>query len=730
MPADKRKVAILGSGPSALTTAWYLSGEPGWQDRYEITVYQMGWRLGGKCATGRDPEACQRIEEHGIHGFLGSYYNTLRLMVDCYAELGRAQGDKLATFQEAFHPEHFVLMWEAHDGQLKRWPLRLPGNALMPWEPCSLTTIERRIAVIIELIELIFDEHGAKPERAGAEHGLGQAVLDSIGGVLRGLARAPLRGHLKTAREALEKDGLGSAGLLDALEKALDWIRNGLKAALDDIDVIRRLYITADFFITLVRGFIADDVVQRGFDALDDENFSDWLLRHGASTETVTSPLALNTTNLSYQYPAGDTSRPLEMAAGAYLDWTLREFAFEGAFGWLFAAGTGDTVIAPLFLVLRRRGVKFRFFNKVEALRLNDDGSAVAAIDIAVQATVDVGPDAYDPLIEVNGLPSWPDRPLFDQLRDGDKLKAASRRARAEGLATNGAGIDLESYWTSWQPVARETLHAGQDFDLVVNAISIGAQPYIATELLAANPAWRDSVEHVKTVQTQTMQLWFTPDLTALGWDIPLTGTDLLIGATYLAAPDGQADFTHYIPFEAWPADARPGALLYICGAMAEDGPPPPFDDVRYPRSQFDRVRWQSIQYLQAGTMPLLPKATTATNNPPGDPFGLDFSLLACHDEATAGQGVDRFRQQYWRANIDPSERYVTSPPGNTRYRLKAGDTGFDNLVVAGDWIYTGLNVGSVEGAVMGGMLAANAIGGFPKLADIIGYDPFGTDKA
>jgi hypothetical protein len=42
--------------------------------------------------------------------------------------------------------------------------------------------------------------------------------------------------------------------------------------------------------------------------------------------------------------------------------------------------------------------------------------------------------------------------------------------------------------------------------------------------------------------------------------------------------------------------------------------------------------------------------------------------------------------------------------------------------VLCGDWIYTGLNVGSVEGAVMGGRLASYAISGFPALADITGY--------
>lgn len=43
----------------------------------------------------------------------------------------------------------------------------------------------------------------------------------------------------------------------------------------------------------------------KGFDPLDEENFSDWLIRHGASVMVASSPMALNTVNLSYQYPNG-----------------------------------------------------------------------------------------------------------------------------------------------------------------------------------------------------------------------------------------------------------------------------------------------------------------------------------------------------------------------------------------------------------------------------------------
>jgi uncharacterized protein with NAD-binding domain and iron-sulfur cluster len=333
----------------------------------------------------------------------------------------------------------------------------------------------------------------------------------------------------------------------------------------------------------------------------------------------------------------------------------------------------------------------------------------VAAIDIGVQATLKDPAAGYAPLIDVKGLPAWPGEPDYAQLAEGDALRARQ--------------IDLESYWSGWQPVARKQLVAGTDYDRVVFAISIGAVPYLCQELLEARQDWRDMVAHVTTAQTQTMQLWFNRSTKEMGCDLELKNPhDTVIGATYINPLDGQVDFTHLLRWEQWPDANMPKALWYFSGLMPDYDVPPPFTDTDYPRRQYERVKYQCIQYLQASIGPLLPLATTNQINPPGDPIGLDFSLLAGHDEATAGIGVQRFEQQFWRANIDPTERYVLSPPGSTRYRLKAWGSGFDNLVLAGDWIYTGLNVGSVEGTVMGGRAASFAISGAPTLDQIIGY--------
>jgi hypothetical protein len=72
--------------------------------------------------------------------------------------------------------------------------------------------------------------------------------------------------------------------------------------------------------------------------------------------------------------------------------------------------------------------------------------------------------------------------------------------------------------------------------------------------------------------------------------------------------------------------------------------------------------------------------------------------------------GPERFDSQYWRANVNPSDRYVQSLPGTARYRLAPDDTGFDNLVFAGDWTQCGLNSGCVEAAVISGLLAAAVV--------------------
>ncbi|HEV7862295.1 MAG TPA: NAD(P)-binding protein, partial [Acidimicrobiia bacterium] len=126
---------ILGGGVGGMTVAHQLS-RPGWQARFEsITLYQRGWRLGGKGASGRDAANADRIEEHGLHIWLGFYENAFRMMRDCYEELGRPPGAPLRTTFDAFEKaSRFVVMEDRPEGWVP-WVADFPEDDTLPGEP-------------------------------------------------------------------------------------------------------------------------------------------------------------------------------------------------------------------------------------------------------------------------------------------------------------------------------------------------------------------------------------------------------------------------------------------------------------------------------------------------------------------------------------------------------------------------------------------------------------------
>jgi uncharacterized protein with NAD-binding domain and iron-sulfur cluster len=86
---EKKKVLILGGGVGAMTAAFELTRAPSWKDNFDITICQMGWRLGGKGASGRDLNNRARIEEHGLHLWFGFYENAFELIRLAYEEVNR-----------------------------------------------------------------------------------------------------------------------------------------------------------------------------------------------------------------------------------------------------------------------------------------------------------------------------------------------------------------------------------------------------------------------------------------------------------------------------------------------------------------------------------------------------------------------------------------------------------------------------------------------------------------
>ncbi len=727
-----KKIAILGGGVGAMTAAWGLTSRPGWQDEFEITVYQTGWRLGGKGASGRNRERGERIEEHGLHIWMGFYDNAFRTMRECYRELGRPPGAPLATVDEAFRPHSLAVLCEFVGGRWIEWSIEMPVNSGVPGEGGALPTPWEYVQMLIqwllqglvgrrheEEVEKILSRFlGAAPAPPGAsavdfvrENAASKAAPpgdDYRGGLLAWLIEHLHLAHRQASATAAPPESAGREGLIAALEAFLGRLAGGVEGVLEKDDGLRRLFLLADLAIAAVKGILRDGVLEKGFGAIDDFDFRAWLAKNGASPATLASAPIREIYDLCFAYENGDLARP-NMAAGTAVQVALRiAFTYKGAVMYKMAAGMGDAVFAPLYEGLMQRGVKFAFFHTVEKLTPSPDGRSIAAIRVARQVDLAPGVPEYQPLRDVRGLPCWPSEPDYDQLAQGEEL----RRRR----------IDLESRWSGWAPVEVRDLRAGADFDLVVLGISLGALPEICADLVAGNAGWRGLVENVGSVQTQAVQLWLRPDAAALG-----CAEGGVVAGTYAEPLDTWADMSELLPREDWPADG-PKTILYLCGPKSGgDGPPPSVTS--YPAEEKERVLQTAKTWLESAAGPILPKATTAEN-----PAGLDWALLyqssASPSEQASGSaerdneavGRAALAEQYTRANIDPSERYVLSLAGSAKHRLRAGGSGFENLYLAGDWVDTPLNAGCVEAAAMAGLAASHAIAGGTQ--EIIGWDP------
>jgi len=111
------RVAILGGGPAALAAAFELT-DPANPQRAEVTIYQPGWRLGGKCASGRNHARGGRIEEHGLHVWFGFYRNAWDLLGRCYADPCRRKHVGFAGIDDAFLSVRHVQLGQPRG---KRW---------------------------------------------------------------------------------------------------------------------------------------------------------------------------------------------------------------------------------------------------------------------------------------------------------------------------------------------------------------------------------------------------------------------------------------------------------------------------------------------------------------------------------------------------------------------------------------------------------------------------------
>ena len=673
------KIAILGGGIAALSAAFELTELDPTGDRFDITIYTIGWRLGGKGAVGRNQDEGNRAEEHGLHIWAGFYDNAFSLVDRCYEALN-ARGDRppFGLRENAFSGlDHAVLMEpEPTGGWRDPWYVHLPKHDGVPGSGASFFSL---VDYLQSLVNGVVPQIGETPDFVDDWPG---GKPDWLTAVERSMKLSQVTQNRVNSLPADPRDVRpDQSNQLQTCLKALQVQFKNIRCA-EKID--RHTYILCELGFALGVGILKDEIIWWGFDCIDDLEWQEWMRSNGCSEESLCSAIVRG----CYDYVFGFVRGTRDVAAGTGTRLLLKfVFAYRGYFFYVLRATMGELVFAPIYQVLRDRRVKFEFFTRIDSIELSADGRFIETIQTTQQATAIQPP--YEPIISIGdgkggSLPSWPSKPKYELLCEGDELKDGN--------------VDLESAWSNWANPSARTLTCGCEFDVVVLGIGLGAFETICLDLKKRIPAWKDMVNSVKTIPTMAFQAWTTVCTAALGWK-----TDQTILSGFAVPLDTWGDLSLMLSLESWPDGKSPTGLAYFVGRFPDDVPvPPPYTDPTFPENELNRAREMTLDWIKKNLPVLWSKIVSSEQE-------IQWRLFF---DPRDREGQERLCAQYLRVNINPSDRYVLSVKGSVSKRMRADELGVENLYLAGDWVRTGLDAGCIESAVMAGRAAAGAIAG------------------
>jgi uncharacterized protein with NAD-binding domain and iron-sulfur cluster len=672
--ATRTRVAIVGGGPGGISAAFWLTSTPQLRAKFDVTVYTPGWRLGGKCATGRNLGIGARIQEHGLHILMGCYRHAFRTIRSCYKEWRPRSDCPFKTWKDAFSAQREITLEEPVSGSnpvtWTSWNFVLPRLPGQPGDGAGTAAASVSAACAAEGWQSRLDKLVASMASWLSDLMQNSMPPDSMGTVdyqaaLQRFRKLVLRrvGDPDEVQLALEQVALRVRYLISVMPIAAARSRASANAiSLPHSQCPQEcVLVLADLGLSIAIGWLRDVFgrTDRGINHLNDLDFRQWLKHCGATPAALASAPIRAVYDLTFAFRNGDGSSidNGSIAAGVTLRFVLEAtLGYRNAPLWKMNAGTGDTVFTPFYQVLRARGVRINFFQRVTGIGLTDDLSKIGTITLDRQARVITGD--YQPFVNVAHLDCWPDQPLWDQLEHGPALCAQQ--------------VNFESP-ADYTVVEQHRLTLGCDFDVVVLAVPPEVAKTLTPQLSDQCARWRSMLDHSASVATRAFQLWLRPTLAKLGWNL---GPTVL---TAFAEPfDSWADLSHLLDREAWDTRDPPHAVEYFCGCQPNSSGPDP-DPAKDAKDWL--ARWISTLWPAAA--------------PPGGP--INSGLLV---------------SSYYRSNLHGSDRYVQTPAGSVRYRLSPATAIFSNLYLAGDWTLTRFSGGCFESAIESGMLAAAAIGG------------------
>ena len=748
----KQKIAVLGGGLGSLSAVYDLTSYPGWQERYEITLYQMGWRLGGKMRTGRGKN--KRDEELGLHVLIGFEQNLFDLLRTCWVERQpSAASCPYKTLDDAIVPNNGSLFteWVPQEYRWTNWPFIFPvGPNPYPCMGPPLTGLDylKRIAAL--LVEMLFGSPYGRhflpfvrqmmmdlfPDSPGDQIPTALNPNPNLGddeekGLWDRLAGGVFDDWIKVVKELAEEvkdlaeDVL--AELMEELKSMVErwqaslsgevknWLAQ-LAAILADgvqfmLKLFPKLFLLDDTFRHIIQSVslgtaalkgIALDVYnpkthQLDFSRIENVDFRVWIKANGCADYALFSPLAQFAYQGAFAGLADGHNQGGSVSAGNILKTLMPAAGYQSSFLYQLRLGTGDTLVMPIYQTLAQRGVRFEFFSKVVEMSPDENGG-IGEIVIQPQASLKKG--SYQPYELVKGTPCWPAEPLYDQL---DPAQAQELQAQK---------IDLESPWSPWprpdsglQPFS---LKRGVDFDQVILGIPPAAQKSFMQKIVTTNPRWAQMIAGNHNQAVTGVQFWYNATLAQMGYhhqDWGMAETHCLPNViTYQNPLFSFIDQTYIVENEDWPQGQQPKTMIMFSGYQPGFDDQDDFSDHQFPEREKARLKQITWAWMM-DNMGFFFK----TDAPPAYPTGINMNRLAPTNPQITGPGP-LYDDQWFSPIIAPSDRYNLSPPGNNVYRIAGGESGYNNLFLVGDWTNYGNNMGYMEGTVVSGYKGARAL--------------------
>jgi len=710
--AEKQKIIILGGGVAGCTTAYWLTDREEWREKYDVELYQVGWRLGGKGASGRDLDTL-RSYEHGPHAWYGGYENGFRMMRKMYKEYfdafhhhGKFSSvtghGKDAIFRPAIEAE-YILNDNAGNFQ-DVWTWEFPQENLgqegdgspPPNTGACLKRMLKELHINIRKHDLT-ESFKVRSDEFFRDNDQDKSLIPPDMEVFPLIDRMEKALHeVINAWETGYKRARLEEFFLFGCRVARKILNQLIDLAPSKNPVLTRL----DFMLALTYG-VFTDIIRDGknYDDLNSDDFQQWLHFYDAKFPyAADSPYVNGLYDAAFAYRNGKTR---DLAAGTAIRISLWiSFGYKSNYIYKMQAGMGEVVFSPLYKLLSEKingqppRVKFNFFHRVTSLELDPTGKKIARVQMRKQAHP-IG--EYQPLIDAK-MPKdttsfwcWPDTPKWDELKYGDDLSQL-----------DAPGTDLESRWTRITGTQNDdvTLDIGEN-DIVVFAMPAPALKELVSELENASPKFGAMLDAIKSVTTVAAQLWIKnlPPSPRL-WGHRGLKEELIAGGSANPA----SILLDYTPIEKTEInDPDINHLLYTCGVIPEQHPDDNPEGIPTPESDYPQILRSNLgvgmkNWLAQEGSALFPELADGNGQ-------FNWNHLE-------GGEPDPMKEQYHRVNFDGSSRYILSVRNSIQHRLSPDQSGFSNLYLAGDWTKTGIDLGCVEAACTSGMMAVEAITG------------------